>query len=138
MTHYPMVLFDGVCNLCNGTVDFILKSDRKKQFRFAALQSEAGEAIIKKFSIPDEIDSVVFIHKGKVFYESDAALEITRLLPAPWKWAVVFKIVPLSWRNAVYKWIARNRYRWFGKKESCRIPTPEEQKFFPGPDDLDF
>ena len=138
MENNPLVLFDGVCNLCNGTVDFILKRDRKNQFRFAALQSETGEAIRKKFSISDEIDSVVLIHKEKVFYESDAALEIARLLPAPWKWAVVFKIVPLSWRNVVYRWIARNRYRWFGKKETCRIPTPEELKFFPGPDELDF
>jgi predicted DCC family thiol-disulfide oxidoreductase YuxK len=138
MNKNPIVLFDGVCNLCNGTVDFILKRDRKKQFRFVALQSEAGEAIRKNFSIPDEIDSVVLIHEEIVFYESDAALEIARLLPAPWKWAVVFKIVPPGWRNAVYRWIARNRYRWFGKKKECRIPTPEEQQFFPGPDDLDF
>ena len=138
MLQNPLVLFDGVCNLCNGTVDFILNRDRKKQFRFVALQSEAGETIRKNFSIPDEIDSVVLIHEEKVFYESDAALEIARLLPAPWKWAVVFKIVPPGWRNAVYRWIARNRYRWFGKKKECRIPTPEEQQFFPGPDDLDF
>lgn len=138
MLQNPLVLFDGVCNLCNGTVDFILNRDRKKQFRFVALQSEAGETIRKNVSIPDEIDSVVLIHEEKVFYESDAALEIARLLPAPWKWAVVFKIVPPGWRNAVYRWIARNRYRWFGKKKECRIPTPEEQQFFPGPDDLDF
>ena len=138
MLQNPLVLFDGVCNLCNGTVDFILNRDRKKQFRFVALQSEAGETIRKNFSIPDEIDSVVLIHEEKVFYESDAALEIARLLSAPWKWAVVFKIVPPGWRNAVYRRIARNRYRWFGKKKECRIPTPEEQEFFPGPDDLDF
>lgn len=133
-----MVLFDGVCNLCNGTVDFILKRDRKKQFRFVALQSETGEIIRKKFSIPEEIDSVVLIHEGEVFYESEAALEIARLLPAPWKWAEVFKVLPRLWRNAVYKWIARNRYRWFGKKEKCRIPTQEERKFFPEPDELNF
>lgn len=138
MTNNPLVLFDGVCNLCNGTVDFMLKRDRKKQFLFVALQSEAGEKIREKFHFPAEIDSVILIHKEKVFYESDAVLEIARLLPAPWKWAVVFKIVPVNWRNAVYRWIARNRYRWFGKKENCRIPTPEERKFFPQPADLDF
>jgi predicted DCC family thiol-disulfide oxidoreductase YuxK len=138
MTNNPLVLFDGVCNLCNGTVDFMLKRDPKKQFRFVALQSEAGEKIREKFRFPEEIDSVILIHKEEVFYESDAVLEIARLLPAPWKWAVVFKIVPVNWRNAVYRWIARNRYHWFGKKENCRIPTPEERKFFPQPADLDF
>lgn len=138
MNKNPYVLFDGVCNLCNGTVDFILKRDPKKQFMFAALQSETGQIIRKKFSIPDEIDSVVLIHEEKVFFESDAALEIARLLPIPWKWAVILRIVPVGWRNAVYRWIARNRYRWFGKKQECRIPTPEERKFFPEPTDLNF
>jgi predicted DCC family thiol-disulfide oxidoreductase YuxK len=136
MKTHPLVLFDGVCNLCNGTVDFILKRDRKKQFRFVALQSEAGEKIREKYRFPEEIDSVILIHKEKVFYESDAALEIARLLPAPWKWAVILKIVPVRWRNAVYRWIARNRYRWLGKRKECRLPSAEEQKFFPGADDL--
>lgn len=138
MNKNPLVLFDGVCNLCNGTVDFILKRDRKKQFRFVALQSEAGEKIREKFRFPKEIDSVILIQEGKTFYESDTALEIARLLPVPWKWAVFFKIVPRGWRNRLYRWIARNRYQWFGKKEECRLPSPEEQKFFPGPDDLNF
>ncbi len=137
MSKNPLVLFDGVCNLCNGTVDFILKRDRKKQFRFVALQSESGELIRKKYHFPEGIDSVIFILEGKVFYESDAAMEIARLLPVPWKWATIFKLVPVGFRNAVYQWIARNRYRWFGKKEECRIPTQEERKFFPGPNDLE-
>ncbi|MBW6535146.1 MAG: thiol-disulfide oxidoreductase DCC family protein [Mariniphaga sp.] len=138
MTKNPIVLFDGVCNLCNRTVDFILKRDMKKQFRFVALQSDTGEAVRKNFPISYEMDSVVLIYEGKIFYESDAALEIARLLPAPWKWAMAFKIVPAGLRNTVYRWIARNRYCWFGKKKECRVPTPEERKFFPGPDDLDF
>jgi predicted DCC family thiol-disulfide oxidoreductase YuxK len=138
MNKNPLVLFDGVCNLCNGTVDFILKRDRKKQFRFVALQSETGEKIRKKLRFPQGIDSVILIHNGKVFYESEAALEIARLLPAPWKWAVVFNMVPVGWRNAVYRWIARNRYRWFGKKTECRVPSNEERKFFPEEDELDF
>jgi predicted DCC family thiol-disulfide oxidoreductase YuxK len=138
MNNNPLILFDGVCNLCNGTVDFIMKRDPKKKFRFVALQSEAGEVTRKKFSIPDEIDSVVLIYNEKVYYESDAALEIALLLPAPWKWSVVLNFVPVGWRNTVYKWIARNRYRWFGKKKECRIPALEERKFFPGPDELNF
>jgi predicted DCC family thiol-disulfide oxidoreductase YuxK len=136
MTNNPLVLFDGVCNLCNGTVDFMLKRDREKQFSFVALQSEAGEKIKEKFRFPAETDSVILIHREQVFYESDAALEIARLLPAPWKWAVIFKVVPVGWRNAVYRWIASNRYRWFGKRKECRMPSAEEQKFFPGTNDL--
>ena len=138
MNTHPLVLFDGVCNLCNGTVDFILKRDRNRQFRFVALQSEAGEKIREKFRFPEEIDSVILILREQVFYESDAALEIARLLPAPWKWAVIFKAVPVRRRNAVYRWIASNRYRWFGKRNECRLPSAEEQKFFPGTDDLKF
>lgn len=138
MNKCPIVLFDGVCNLCNRTVDFILKRDIKKQFRFAALQSETGEQIKTKLSIPEEIDSVVLIYEGKVFYESDAALEIARLLPAPWKWAMVFKMAPATWRNSIYRWIARNRYHWFGKKTVCRVPTNEEKTVFLSKDELDF
>ncbi len=138
MNKYPIVLFDGVCNLCNRTVDFILKRDKKKQFRFAALQSETGQVVKKKLSIPDEIDSVVLILKGIAFYESDAALEIARLLPAPWKWAMAFKMAPATWRNSIYRWIARNRYHWFGKKTVCRVPTNEEKTVFLSKDELDF
>lgn len=138
MNNNPLVLFDGVCNLCNRTVDFILKRDSKKLFRFVPLQSETGKKLREKIQFPDQIDSVILIHKEKVFYESDAALEIARLLPAPWKWAVVLKIVPQDWRNAVYRWVARNRYRWFGKREKCRLPSPEERKLFPEPGELNF
>lgn len=136
MIENPLILFDGVCNLCNGTVDFIMKRDQKKQFRFVALQSEAGEKIREKFRIPEETDSVILIYKNNIFYESEAALEIARLLPAPWAWMTVFKTLPLNWRNAIYRWIARNRYRWFGKKRECRIPTAEERSYFPETDEL--
>lgn len=131
MIQNPVILFDGVCNLCNGTVDFTLKRDKKKQFRFVALQSEAGKALKDHFGVSGKSDSVILIHQGMVIYESEAALEIAQMLPLPWRLAVVFKIIPLKLRNQLYRWIARNRFRWFGKKPACRIPAPDEIQFFP-------
>ena len=129
-TQHAILLFDGVCNLCNNTVDFLLKRDRKKQFRFASLQSETGKKLISKYSIHPETDSVILVYLGKVYIESEAALKITCLLPYPWKLIRVFKIVPRSLRDKIYRWISRNRYRWFGKRETCRLPTPEEKESF--------
>jgi predicted DCC family thiol-disulfide oxidoreductase YuxK len=131
MKHHPVLLFDGVCNLCNGTIDFIIRKDRNKQFRFVSLQSEAGAAALEVFPLPEGTDSVILLHKGKVYTESDAAIEVARLLPLPWKMAAIFKIIPRPWRNSIYRLIARNRYRWFGQKETCRLPSPEEKAYFP-------
>ena len=116
-----IILFDGVCNLCNSAVNFILKRDKNKQFQFVALQSERGEKLSEKFKIAPETDSVILIIQNKVYTESDAAIKIARLLPAPWNWFSVFKIIPINIRNGIYKWIAKKRYRWFGKRETCRI-----------------
>lgn len=126
----PIIIFDGVCNLCNGTVDFIVKRDKKKQFRFAALQSETGKKFLSDFQVKPNADSVVLIYQNKIFIESDAALEIARFLSFPWKFLAVFKYFPKKFRDRIYRWIARNRYRWFGKCETCRIPTPEEKELF--------
>ncbi len=104
-TQYPLILFDGVCNLCNNTVDFLLKRDRTKQFRFASLQSETGKELKNKFHIPQETDSIVFVHMDQFYIESEAALEIARLLPYPWKVASIFKIVPRTLRDKIYRWI---------------------------------
>jgi predicted DCC family thiol-disulfide oxidoreductase YuxK len=136
MINNPIILFDGICNLCNGTVDFIINRDKKEIFRFAALQSDAGIHLAKKFDISGETDSVVLIWENQVFLESDAALEITRLLSFPWKAFVVFKILPKNIRDRIYRWIAKNRYGWFGKKNTCRIPTPEEASRFLSISDL--
>ncbi|MBN1986607.1 MAG: thiol-disulfide oxidoreductase DCC family protein [Prolixibacteraceae bacterium] len=138
MTDYPVVIFDGVCNLCNGVVNFILQHQRKKQFRFVALQSEAGEKAIQLLQIPPETNSVILYWKKRIYTESEAALEIARLLPAPWKWLVVFTIVPKKVRDKMYRWVARNRYRWFGQKQSCRLPSPREKQFFPEAGELPF
>lgn len=122
-----IVLFDGVCNLCSGGVQFILKRDRKDLFRFASLQSELGQQLLAERQIdPKTTDSMVLIQPGKAFYlRSDAALTIGKQLPGIWGLLAVFQWIPSSIRDIVYDFTARNRYRWFGKKESCMIPTPE-------------
>ncbi|KAF0235758.1 MAG: thiol-disulfide oxidoreductase [Prolixibacteraceae bacterium] len=126
----PIILFDGVCNLCNGTVDFLLKRGRKRQFRFAPIQSEAAQLLFRKFQIPAETDSVILIKSNKVYFESDAAIEIAGMLPFPWKMAVIFRIIPKKMRDNIYCRIAKNRYRWFGKRDICRITAPSEKESF--------
>ncbi len=124
-TKQTVILFDGFCNLCNGTVDFLIKRDRNKQFRFVALQSETGKILIQKFNIPPATESVIAIKQNLIYFESDAAIEISRLLPFPWKLAILIKIIPKKLRDYIYRIIAKNRYKWFGKTESCRILSEE-------------
>jgi predicted DCC family thiol-disulfide oxidoreductase YuxK len=123
----PAILFDGYCNLCNGTVDFLLKHDKKKQFSFIPLQSDAGKLIVHKYQIPSETDSVLLIKSNRVYFESDAALEIARMLNFPWNLASCTKFIPKQIRDKIYNWVAKNRYRWFGKRESCRILVSKEK-----------
>jgi predicted DCC family thiol-disulfide oxidoreductase YuxK len=126
-----IVLFDGVCNLCNSSVQFIIRHDSKMQFYFASLQSETGEILLKKHGIdPAKTDSVIYICKGKAYTRSTAALRIASQLDGPVKLLTVFRIVPRFIRNAVYDWIAANRYKWFGKREHCMIPTKEQLSRF--------
>ncbi|WP_340110780.1 thiol-disulfide oxidoreductase DCC family protein [Maribellus mangrovi] len=117
----PVILFDGICNLCNASINFILKRDKDKLFRYVSLQSDEGKLLVEHHQIPKETDSVILIKNEKVFIESDAAIEIGQLLPWPLKWSPVLRIIPKKIRNGIYRWIARNRYRWFGKRETCRI-----------------
>lgn len=126
----PVILFDGVCNLCNGTVNFLLKRDSKKQFRFASLQSETGEFLKHQYGIPDGTDSVVLIKSETIYFKSDAVFEIAGMLPYPWKIVAFLKIIPKKTGDNLYDWIAKNRYRWFGKLETCRIPSAEEKEYF--------
>ena len=126
----PIVLFDGVCNYCNSMVNFAIKWDTKKQLRFAALQSEAGTFLREKYKIDSSVDSVVFIEKGKAFIYSSAALHICKYLGFPVKFLYGFIVVPGFIREGIYKWIARNRYKWFGKKETCMIPSKEVKELF--------
>ncbi len=122
----PVLLFDGVCNLCNASVQWILLHDRRGIFRFAALQSETGQALLRQFGLNQEkFDSVVLVQGGRIFLRSDAPLEIVRRLGGAWPLLFGLKIIPRFLRDAVYNWIARNRYRWFGRQEACMLPRPE-------------
>ena len=121
-----MILFDGVCNFCNAIVNFIIRQDKKNVFLFAALQSAAGEELLKQYKIDWKAnDSFVVIENGKAYQKSEAALRLYNRLPWYWKWTQVFWIVPKFIRDAVYNLIAKNRYSWFGKKEECVVPTAE-------------
>lgn len=123
---HPIVLFDGVCNLCNGSIQFLIKRDRQAHFRFASLQSGTGQKLQADLGMdPQALDSVILVEGDRWYKESDAALRIARNLPGAWKLLTAFRIVPRPLRDAVYWWIARNRYRWFGKAETCWLPTPE-------------
>ncbi|MCA8831222.1 thiol-disulfide oxidoreductase DCC family protein [Hymenobacter pini] len=123
-----IILFDGVCNLCNGFVQFIIRHDAAGRFRFAALQSEEGQAILRQYQLPTptEPDSVVLVMGGQAYTHSAAALHILRGLGGGWWWlAGLGLLVPRRLRDAVYRLIARHRYRWFGRQEACWLPTPE-------------
>lgn len=128
MTDTAIVLFDGVCNLCNGSVQFILDRDKTKRFQFASLQSERGQAILRERGVPvpaGDPDSILVVEGDRVYSHSTAALRIAKHLSFPWFLAYAAIIWPRFIRDAVYRFIARNRYRWFGRTDQCRIPTPE-------------
>lgn len=130
---YDIILFDGVCNLCNNAVDFVIKRDKKDRFKFGALQDAASKSILKENKInQDYIDSIILVRGDQIFYKSKAALEIAKNLSGLWPVLVVFNVIPSFIRDPIYDWIARKRYSWFGKKETCRIPTPEEKQKFLG------
>lgn len=123
---HPIILFDGICNLCNNAVQFVLKHDKKKLFRFASLQSDFGKSILIKHALPtDNFNSFVLILNGKAYTKSTAALSVAKMLSGPIKLLYGFIVVPAFIRNGVYNVIARNRYKWFGKKESCMLPSPD-------------
>ena len=127
----PILLFDGVCNLCNASVQWILTRDPRGKFRFAALQSETGQVLLQRFGLDQaHFDSVVLVEGDRIFLHSDAPLEIARRLGGFWTLAYGLKIIPRFLRDAVYNWIARNRYRWFGRREACMLPRPEWKERF--------
>jgi predicted DCC family thiol-disulfide oxidoreductase YuxK len=126
----PIVLFDGVCNYCNSMVNFAIRNDKKAILKFTPLQSATGIRLREEYQIPKDIDSVILIDQGKVYTYSDAAIRIAKYLRWPAKTVYGFTIVPKFIRQPIYKWIARNRYKWFGKTELCMIPTPEVKARF--------
>lgn len=126
MNNKFIILFDGVCNLCNGTVQFIIKRDKKNQFHFASLQSESGQHLLAKYNLPlNDYNSFVLIEDDKVYTRSLAALRVAKKLKGLWPFLYGFIIVPKFIRDGIYKWIAKNRYKWFGKQDSCMVPTYE-------------
>jgi predicted DCC family thiol-disulfide oxidoreductase YuxK len=134
----PVILFDGTCNLCDRAVQTVLDLEQDHTLKFTALQSEPGRVLLEASTTPEKAralregtsgdgdpDTVVLVEDGVLYTHSTAALRIARHLRWPWRSAFAFVIVPRPLRDVVYRWIARNRYRWFGKAESCRVPTPE-------------
>ncbi|CAN5612211.1 thiol-disulfide oxidoreductase DCC family protein [soil metagenome] len=128
---HPVILFDGMCNLCSGSVQFVIKHDPKRQFRFASLQSKFGQEVMRNFGLPqDELNSFILLEDEKIYTKSTGALRVTKKLNGLWPLLYAFIIIPSFIRDAVYSYIAQHRYKWFGKKEACWIPTPELKKLF--------
>lgn len=128
----PLVLFDGVCNVCNGIVRFVIARDAAPgRVRFAALQSDAGQALLRRHGLPtDDFESFVFVEGDRAFRRSTAALRLFRLLGFPWSLLWLLVVVPAPVRDAVYDWFARRRYGWFGKRDQCMVPTPDVRARF--------
>jgi predicted DCC family thiol-disulfide oxidoreductase YuxK len=130
MATSSIIIFDGVCNLCNRAVQFVLKYDPYNRYVFTALQSETGATLRKSYHIAPGVDSIVLIEGDHAYTESTAALRIARRLVGLWPLLYGFIIVPKPIRDRVYRWIARNRYRWFGKRDVCLIPSPKHRDRF--------
>ena len=131
MANQPVILFDGVCNFCNGAVNFAIKRDKKARLKFATLQSGIASQLLDKFNLSArDLNSFVLIENGKVYTRSTAALKVFRYLDGLWPLMYGFIIVPIFLRDAIYKLIAKNRYRWFGIRKECMIPTPEVRSRF--------
>lgn len=127
---HDIILFDGVCNLCNGAVQFILKRDKYQRFLFASLQSSVGQQKLKDYQLSEKSDTILLLSAHRVFDKSNAALEIAKHLSGLWPLLYALKVVPRFIRDAVYSWIAKNRYRFFGKRDVCMLPTPELKSRF--------
>jgi predicted DCC family thiol-disulfide oxidoreductase YuxK len=128
---FAILLFDGECNLCNHLVQFIIPRDPKAYFRFAALQSERGRQLLEHHHLPmDMMNTVILIEKGQLYTKSTAALKLTRKLYRFWPILYVFSVIPTFIRDPIYNWVARNRYKWFGQREVCMIPTAENKLRF--------
>ena len=121
----PTILFDGVCNLCNGFVRFVIERDPKKKFKFASLESKKGKTLLRKHKLPLEMKSMVLIEGKKAYTESTAILRILRKLKQPWPLAYGSILVPKFIRNPAYHFVSKRRYKWFGKMKKCPLPKPE-------------
>lgn len=126
-----LVLYDGVCNFCNSSVNFIIRHEKEQELKFASLQSELGNAVLKRHNLdPENFDSIVFVQNGQVFQKSKGAFKIAGFLKAPLSWVKAFSILPVWFTDLFYDIIARNRYKIFGKSDTCQIPSPELRSRF--------
>ncbi len=125
-----IILFDGECHFCNQSVQFIIKRDPHAFYKFASLQSDIGRQFCRDYAIPHDVDSLVLIEDNQYFIKSTAALRISKSLTGIWKIGTFFLLIPAPIRDMAYSFIAKNRYKWFGKKNACEIPSPEIRKRF--------
>jgi len=131
MNHQPIILFDGVCNFCNSAVNFTIKRNAKANILFTPMQSDAGQKLVQQYNLPlGDMQSFIFIENGTAYTRSTAALKVCRHLRGLWPLCYSFIIVPKFIRDGVYNWIAKNRYKWFGVRQECMIPTPEVKTRF--------
>jgi predicted DCC family thiol-disulfide oxidoreductase YuxK len=127
----PLILFDGVCNLCTHSVQFVIQRDAKQQFRFASIQSDLGQKVLQQYGLSTtKINTVVLLNNNQIYTHSTAALHIAQHLGGLWQLASLALWIPAPLRDIVYTFVAQNRYRWFGKQESCWLPTPELKNRF--------
>ena len=126
----PIILFDGVCNVCNRAVNFILDRDSGKSFRFASLQSDLGRRLCAEHGVPDDLTTLILVEDGAAYVGSDAAVRIARRLDGPVRLLAAVAVVPRPLREAAYRYFATHRYAWFGRTDSCRVPTPEIRERF--------
>ncbi len=133
-TYEPVIIFDGVCNLCNGFVNFIIRRDKDAKLKFLPLQSDNADDWLRNKHVDRELirdaSTVIFFNQGEVAVKSDAVLKIATFLPFPWRMVRVFRVLPKSIRDKLYDFVAANRYKWFGKKQQCMIPSPEIRERF--------
>ena len=131
MLQESILLFDGHCSLCNGAVDFVLKRDTRKKLLLASIQGTAGQGVLKKYKLPPSyLDTLVLVEEGKVYLGSTAALRVARFLGGGWPLFYGLIIIPKGVRDRIYQWISRNRYQWFGRRDTCRIPSASESAHF--------
>jgi predicted DCC family thiol-disulfide oxidoreductase YuxK len=130
-THPHIVLFDGVCNFCDTNVQRIMRNDPAGYFVFASLQSNIGQQLLAYFQLDQQsLDSIVLIEDKRIFTMSSAILQIVKKMNWPWRFLYIGILLPRFMRDPIYAWVAKNRYRWYGKKDQCMIPTPEQRRRF--------
>ena len=131
MEKESILLFDGHCSLCNAAVDFVLKRNTKKKLLLASIQGTAGQRVLKMYQLPPSyLDTLVLVEQGKVYLGSTAALRVARLLRGGWPLFYALIIIPKGLRDRIYQWIGKHRYKWFGRRASCRMPTASERAHF--------